>query len=184
MITCSRVAVWLHLYLDGRLQPRHLAPLEAHLQQCAACRQELALLETVQHSLSRLQPEAEPADLTDRIMARVATAELRRMHAEARRFTLRWLDAWLALALATVSTLAFVLLNPALRVSFPVMLARSFPVVAALLGAAGPASLPWVAWIVWIIAGVLLATWFAGAEVRTLWRRSLSQRLPQLRQLW
>lgn len=191
-IGCSRARGWLNLYVDGRLPLRRLRTLEEHVLGCAACRRELALLEGIREALREDEAAAlEPAELHALIVARIAAYETSRREAQAAitaaqartgasSFGLRWADALLAAALATVSTLAFVLLNPDLRGAVPAALLRSFPVVAALLNAPGPGAVAWAAWLVWIVAGVGLALLFAGAEVRMQWRRSLAARLPQL----
>lgn len=197
-ITCARARGWLNLYVDGRLPLGRLRALEAHVLGCAACRRELVMLEGIREALRGDAAEAEtapePAELHALVMARIATYEARRREARAAvaaakaagagaSFGLRWADALLAAALATLSTLVFVLLDPGLRAVVAAALLRSFPGVAALLSAPGPGAVAWAAWLVWIVAGVGLALLFAGAEVRMQWRRSLAARLPQLPQL-
>jgi len=195
-ITCARARGWLNLYVDGRLPLGRLRALEEHVLGCAACRHELAMLEGIREALHGGAAEAapEPAELHALIVARIAAYEARRREAQAAvaaakavgagaSFGLRWADALLAAALATLSTLLFVLLDPGLRMAVPAALLRSFPGVAALLSAPGPGAVAWAAWLVWIVVGVGLALLFAGAEVRMQWRRSLAARLPQLPQL-
>lgn len=189
-ISCARARYWLQLYVDERLDVRRLPVLEQHLGACAACRAELTALETIRGALAPTNLEREPANLTLQIMARVAAVESRRAHARtaARPFAVRWGDALLAALLASVATLSFVLLDPTLRATLPAVFMRSFPHVAALLTAPGPGSIAWVAWFVWVATGLGLAIWFAGAEARSTWRRSLSERVPhqlltQLREL-
>ncbi len=199
-ITCARARGWLNLYVDGRLPLGRLRALEAHVLGCAACRRELVMLEGIREALRGDAAEAEtapePAELHALIVARIAAYEARRREARAAvaaakvagagmgaSFGLRWADALLAAALATLSTLLFVLLDPGLRAVVPATLLRSFPGMAALLSAPGPGAVAWAAWLVWIVAGVGLALLFAGAEVRMQWRRALAARLPQLPQL-
>lgn len=183
-MTCSRARTWLQLYVDGRIEARRLGPLEAHLRGCAACRHELSMLETVCESLSELPTVAEPVGLTNLILARIAAFEVRQAAADVRQFGLRWADALLAALLATMTTLLFVLVDPSLRATVPSLVSHSFPAFVALLTKSGPGSIAWIAWIVWLTVGFGLAFWLAGAEVRSTWRRSVSQHLPQLRQLW
>lgn len=178
-LSCSRARYWLQLYVDERLDVRRLAPLEEHLSVCIACRQELAALEAIRFALRPVNLEREPANLTAQIMARVAAVESRHARAAARSFTLRWGDALLAALLASVATISFVLLDPTLRTTLPAAFIHSFPSVAALLAAPGPGSIAWIAWIVWVVTGLGLAIWFAGAEARSTWRRSLSERVPR-----
>lgn len=189
-LPCSRARYWLQLYIDERLDVRRLPALETHLDTCPACRHELAALEEIRGALAVANLEREPAHLTEQIMARVAAMETRRARtrAAAASFSLRWGDAVLAALLASVATLSFVLLDPTLRSTVPVAFVRSFPSIVALLMAPGPGSIAWVAWIVWVATGAGIAIWFAGAEARSTWRRSLSERVPrqlltQLREL-
>lgn len=180
-LSCSRARYWLQLYVDERLDVRRLPTLEAHLDTCSACRRELASLEEIRGALAATNLEREPENLTGQIMVRVAAVEARRARARAaaRPFSVRWGDAVLAALLASVATLSFILLDPTLRATIPAAFMRSFPSVAALLMAPGPGSIAWIAWIVWVATGVGIALWFAGAEARSTWRRSLSERVPR-----
>jgi anti-sigma factor RsiW len=182
---CARAKALLQLYVDSRLKPAHLAALEAHLDRCTHCQHELALLEAI--CASAAEAVVEPPDLTDRILARIAMSEARRAATTMSTFGLRWGDGLRAVLLATATTLLFILLSPALRLSVGSELNHSFPELAAALLAPGPGSIAWIAWLVWIVAGLVLTLWLAGAEVRSAWRRSLLSRMPQLpqmRQLW
>jgi anti-sigma factor RsiW len=183
-MNCARAEKWLNLYVDGRLDVRQLRLLEEHTHACVACRSELNCLEAIRESLAEFPPVAEPAGLTERILACVAAFESGRSAAHGHQFSLRWADGLLAALLATLTTLLFVLLDPSLRTGVPVALSHAFPGVVALLSMTGPGSIAWVAWIAWVVAGLALAIWFAGAEVRSSWRRSLSHRMPQFPQLW
>lgn len=190
MISCSRATKLLHLYSDSCLDVRHFAPLEAHLRTCAACQRELAWLELVSAACDETVPVIVPAGLAERVMAYItyAEAEQQREHtavaASHRAFALHWGDGVLAALLASVSTLLFTLLDPHLRAFIGGVLFHLLPNMLTLLLAPGPGSFAWAAWIVWVAAGLGLAITLAGAEVRSLWRRSLTQRLPQLHQLW
>lgn len=189
-MSCSRARIWLQLYIDERLDVRRLSALERHLDTCTACRKELTALEAIRGALAPTNLEREPANLTAQILARVAAVELRRARARAvsRPFAVRWGDALLAALFASIATLSFVLLDPTLRATLPAVFTHSFPVIASLLLAPGPDSIAWIAWIVWVSSGLTLAVWFAGAEARSSWRRSVSGRVPrqlitQLREL-
>ena len=181
---CQRASALLQLYMDHRLDYQRLGALEAHLAGCARCRHELDALSAVCAAIAEPEPLAMPADLTDRIMARIADSEAQRALDEHARYGVRWSDARLAALFATVTTLLFVVISPALRVAAGDALRGAFPDLVAALLAPGPGSIAWLAWLVWIVAGVGLTLWLAGAEVRGMWRRSLSQHLPQIPQLW
>jgi len=60
-MTCSKAGDMLSPYLDGELQPRAAARLEAHLSGCARCRAELADLRRAVTAL-RTPPAAVPAE--------------------------------------------------------------------------------------------------------------------------
>lgn len=174
---CRRANTWLQLYIDGRLDPRQLPALEAHLDNCADCQAALGAYELVAQSAGLPEGAPDPVQLTAAIMARIADYEAQKQQqlAAQRQFALRWADALLAALLATLSTLVFALLNPGVRAT----LAHTFPLAATLLGASGPGAIAWSAWIVWIASGTGLTLLLAGAEVRAAWRKRLAARLGQ-----
>ncbi|HEX9058098.1 MAG TPA: zf-HC2 domain-containing protein [Ktedonobacterales bacterium] len=179
-MTCARAAKWLQLYVDGRLDVRHLARLEEHVQECPTCRDDLLLLEIVCQASSALAPTSEPIDLTEAIMLRVAELERRRAAAtQPRVFTPVWADALLAGIMATIATATFLIFQPGLRLMLVSMMAQTL--VSLERGAATDLSglAPWVAWVVWVGIGVALTLWLAGSEVRNGWRRNLMARLPR-----
>jgi anti-sigma factor RsiW len=186
-MNCAQAQRELQLYMDGRLDQRRFYPLEAHLDICERCQDSLKLYEIMQEALTDPLAEKEPANLTALIMARIAVAEKRRTTQVAQPFDWQWRDALLAALLGTTSTLLFLVINPALRTTFFMTIAHSFPMLATLIQANGPGAIPWIACIVWITVGVGLTLWLAGAEVRAAWKRSLTHRIqtrPQFRQLW
>ncbi|HTW20572.1 MAG TPA: zf-HC2 domain-containing protein [Mycobacteriales bacterium] len=76
-MTCEETVVSLGVYVVGALDPAERAEVDAHLEQCAACRAELASLAGLPELLDRLSIEdfplelmAAPADLFDRVAAR------------------------------------------------------------------------------------------------------------------
>ena len=177
-MTCARVRTCLQCYVDGRLSVRRLARVEAHLESCAACRQDLSVLEAVCLGASNLSYVEEPEALTRAIMARVSELEARRT-AGARRFSLGLADALLASALATVVTVIFLWFQPGLREMASASLAHALlPIQRTYLDLVDHWG-SWVAWLVWTGVGLVLAIWFAGGEVRATWRRTLAQRLPR-----
>jgi hypothetical protein len=187
-MNCGRAQQDLQLYIDGRLDQRRFSLVEAHLDSCADCQHTLALYEIVEAALADQRAEREPANLTALIMTRIALSERRKNSPAVQPFAWRWSDALLATVFGTASTLLFLLIHPALRTPFFMTIDHSFPMLATLVQAEGPGSIPWIAWIIWITAGVGITIWLAGAEVRATWRRSLTQRLqlarPEFRQLW
>lgn len=180
---CERASALLQLYVDSRLDFHRMAALDAHLSGCARCRYDLDALNAVHAAVAGPEPIAMPADLTVRIMARIAQSEVRRAAAARDRYRLGWADAKLAALFATATTLLFVLISPALRIAVGGALRGAFPTLVAALLAPGPGAIAWLAWFVWILVGVGLTVWLAGSEVRGMWRRTVSHRLAQMPQL-
>src|SRR2546428_11371652 len=74
LMRCSEAVQQLHLYFNHRLTLKQVRTLEAHIVNCSACYAEMLLLQEVTQSLEYLGLVAEPADMTARIMKRVAVA--------------------------------------------------------------------------------------------------------------
>lgn len=179
---CSRAMIFLNLYVDGRMPTGRFAAVEEHLSECAACRNELAHLEMVATSLAEAPFVAEPERLTTLILARIAGYEANRARARERAFAPRWGDAVLAATLASLTTLLFVFLDPHLRLSILSNLAAFGARVTTLAATPDSGLSAWLLWMAWIGAGCVLTLWLAGAQVRSSWRRTLTHRIPQLRQ--
>lgn len=177
-MTCVHATTWLHLYVDGRLHVRQLARLEAHLETCATCREDLLLLEVVCEAATAVAPIQDPAGLTRLIMSRIAEVEARRVAAAGQRqFGVGWADALLAGAMATLATLIFLMFQPGLRQMVSLTMSQTIVPAERTLGAFLVTSSSWFGWLVWMGIGLLIAVWFAGGEVRAEWRRSLMARL-------
>jgi len=67
-LNCLNTEERLTDYLDGQLQGAERAQLEAHLAECAACRQLAAQVRALSVRLPRLEPEVEPTGLVYRIL--------------------------------------------------------------------------------------------------------------------
>ena len=182
-LKCSRVSGLLQLYVDQRLNTQWEGRLEAHLAGCANCRHDLAVLEAICLASTQDAPIVEPPDLTARILGRVSLYEQHRERPQVVGLGISWADGLRAGLLASATTLFFILLSPALRPALGMQIARTFPTIVKLLLAPGPGSIAWLAWLVWITVGVTLTLWLAGSEVRAVWRRSVTQRLPSFPQL-
>src|SRR6266496_614129 len=61
---CPEANSQLQLYIDNRLSMYQVRELERHIAQCAACQQQLYLLEEVTSALRELPPVVEPIDMT------------------------------------------------------------------------------------------------------------------------
>jgi hypothetical protein len=77
-MNCSKVRDFLPGYLDGALPENgrriSRAAVHEHLSNCAACREELATYQRMQHLLARTQPTAPPQNLSLEIRLALARA--------------------------------------------------------------------------------------------------------------
>ena len=67
---CQKASKQLQLYLDNRLTIDQTRALEAHVANCAACLEELALLEEITQNLHHIKVVIEPDDLNEQIIDR------------------------------------------------------------------------------------------------------------------
>ena len=107
-MTCIEYRRWLSPYVDEQLALRQRAELEAHLQTCVGCREELRALTQMLASLREMEPVAAP-DLLPGIHRRLAQEPWWRV--AVRRFTAPW-PASLpvhGLALAACSALVLII---------------------------------------------------------------------------
>lgn len=188
--TCQRYSVWVPLYLAGTLEPAEAQRLEAHLRRCALCRSDLVAQDAVQVAVHLLPGVADPPQLTERILGRIASYEASRPaprtaqcpvpRAILRSAPSRTVLVWRYSVAAVVLTVAFALLRPVAWASFVSAVTRNLSDLMVLLLAPGPDEISWGVWIlgVGVLAFILLRFWRTDASVT--WRRELSQRLPQL----
>src|SRR5207245_5970345 len=106
----------LQLYIDGRLSLEQMRLLEEHVAECTACREELAMLEEVSHHLSTMQMVAEPVNLHEQIMQRVAMSAPRSSTQPFSSWRPSLGDLLAALLLASVASMGSVFEQPILRV--------------------------------------------------------------------
>ncbi len=182
-MTCKRAAYWLQLYIDDRLERSRLAHLEQHLAACDHCREELALLEQIRDCAQESELVAEPANLTERILDRVAAFEARRA-LRAQEWlpgVPQWALGWRSAVVAMLILLALVIVaDPTAFATMSNSLTNHATSAYTLLLMPGPDSISWGIWAGGIAAGLALAVWFARADASSAWRRAISQRLPQL----
>lgn len=88
-MNCRQVRKWLQPFADGALERRKAAAIEAHLAGCAACREEAALLRTLDAALSAEPTVDPPADMAPAIVNRALARRL----AIRRLMVPRWLEA-------------------------------------------------------------------------------------------
>ena len=70
---CLEVQDNLSAWLDGELAPEVMIQVERHLEGCAGCRRELALLTTLDQALGSLTVPV-PAGLPEKVRARLQSA--------------------------------------------------------------------------------------------------------------
>lgn len=181
-MTCKKAARLLQLYTDGRLPRAQHASLERHLAECAACREESALLDHIVRAARDEELIPEPADLTQRVLDRIAVYEARRaartqewMPAPA-----RWAVGWRAVLAAMMVLAALALLQPGAFATFTQALSRHAELAYNLLMTPGPDSISWWVWAAGALVVGVFMLWFVRAEASAGWRRAISQRFPQL----
>jgi anti-sigma factor RsiW len=180
---CGEAARQLQLYIDHRLTVEQVRALEGHLADCRACQRELCLLEEIATFVRDTSPVAEPADMTARIMQRVAVTPQR---PKDRQFVL-WRPSLAELIavvlLATIATLGVMWQQPSLRTALPFANGHD-PVSLAVfnllhsLADGNTALLLLVLWVVGAALGVFITLILAGSELRSQWFKAMLERLP------
>jgi predicted anti-sigma-YlaC factor YlaD len=182
---CKEATKQLQLYLDNRLTIDQTRALEAHLVTCAACLNDLKILEEVIYSLQTFKVVAEPDDLNAQIMSRVATAASQR-NMPSSRFSL-WrptlLEILVAVVLATIATLGTILQQPSIRALLPIAnghdaLSLAFMNFLRTLMTIDSNTLILALWIVGTILGVCITLILAGSKMRSQLFKAMMERLP------
>jgi predicted anti-sigma-YlaC factor YlaD len=180
---CREAAQKLQLYLDNRLTIEQARTLEAHVANCAACLEELVLLEEVTQNLHTIKVIAEPDDLNEQIMRRVAMTAQR---AKSPRFSLlrpSLAELLVVVLLATIATLGSILQQPSLRALLPFAnghdsLSLAVMSLLHMLTTAGSNTLILALWVIGTALGICITLVVAGNEMRSLWFRAVMERLP------
>lgn len=180
---CAEAVHQLQLYIDSRLTIEQVRALEAHVAGCATCQEELALLEEVARSIHALKVVAEPANLTARIMQRIATSSLQRSIPHFSLLRLSLLELLTAVILATIATIGSILTQPSVRALLPFANehnAFSHTVIDGLQAVASINidTLILACWLVGTILGICITLALAGNEMRAEWLKAVMQRLP------
>lgn len=182
---CKEAAQHLQLYLDHRLTFEQTRALEAHVANCAACLEELTLLEEVTSNLQTFKVVAEPEDLNEQIMRRVAMTALQRSTPTPRFSLLRptLLEIIVAVLLATIATLGSILQQPSLRALLPFAnghdtLSLEFMNLLHMLTSVDSTTLILSLWLIGTFLGICITLVLAGDEVRSQWFKAMMERLP------
>src|SRR5215472_14273091 len=180
---CREAAQKLQLYLDNRLTIEQARALEAHVANCAACLEELVLLEEVTQNLRAVKVIAEPDDLNEQIMRRVAMTAQR---TNSPRFSLlrsSLAELLVAILLATIATLGSILQQPSLRALLPIAnghdsLSLAFMNLLHLLMTVDTTTLILALWVIGTVLGICITLVVAGNEMRAQWFKAVMDRLP------
>ena len=180
---CKKATQLLQLYIDGCLTMQQTRALEAHVASCAACREELDLLQEVAYALRNPGLIAEPADLKMRIMRRIAMAPAR---SEGPKFSLlrpSLPELLVVIFLATFATFGSIVSQPSLRRLLPFAnghdsLSLAFMNVLHLFGSVDSGTLTLAFWVIGTILGVCITLALAGTEMRSQWFKAMMERLP------
>ena len=180
---CREAAQKLQLYLDNRLTIEPARALEAHLATCPTCLEELVLLEEVTQNLRAVKVIAEPDDLNEQIMRRVAMTAQR---TKSPRFSLlrsSLPELLAAILLATIATLGSILQQPSLRALLPIAnghdsLSLAVMNLLHMLTTADSNTLILALWVIGTVLGICITLVVAGNEMRSLWLKAVMERLP------
>lgn len=180
---CSEASKQIQLYIDNKLILRQVRELEAHIALCASCRQELSSLEEVAGSLYSFTLVAEPPDLMEAIMQRIAvsTQQYDSHSFKLWRPSLRELMA--VIILATITTMGIILGQPSLRAVLPIanghdVISLFFLNILHVLTTTEGSTILLILWVVGTILGICITLALAGSEMRTQWYKVMMDHLP------
>lgn len=187
---CNKAIHQIQLYIDHQLTLRQTRVLEAHIASCPSCREELTFLEAVSCGLDSLKFVAEPANMHEQIMHRVARTTARKqqlLHEKQvatgfKLFRPSLSEILAAALLATVATLITLLQLPFMQ-HLPAANGHDpfslfYTQVAHMLTTIDTNTLSLALWIVGTLLGVIITLMVAGNEMRTQWFKAMMERLP------
>jgi hypothetical protein len=177
---CPEANSQLQLYIDNRLSMYQVRELERHIAQCAACQQQLYLLEEVTSALRELPPVIEPTDMTMLIMQRVAMSSRRQSDNQFSLWRPSLAELVAVIVLASITTLSIIWQQPSLRAVLPFAnsLSHTISYVIHLLYSGDMAMIFLVLWVGGTIVGVWITLALAGTEIRSRWLKAMMDRLP------
>lgn len=177
---CPEANSQLQLYIDNRLSMYQVRELERHIAQCAACQQQLYLLEEVTSALRELPPVVEPIDMTMLIMQRVALSSRRQSDNQFSLLRPSLAELVTVIVLASITTLSIIWQQPSLRAVLPFAnpLSQTISHVIHLLYGGDMGMIFLVLWVGGTIIGVWITLALAGTEIRSKWLKAMMDRLP------
>jgi ABC-type uncharacterized transport system fused permease/ATPase subunit len=182
---CKEASQQLQLYLDNRLTIDKVRALETHIANCVTCLEELMLLEEVAYNLQTLKVVAEPDNLNEQIMRRVAMVSSQSTTPNRHYSHLRpsLPELLVAILLATVATLVLILQQPALRALLPFVnghdtLSLAFINILHMLMNVDSNTLILALWVIGTILGICITLALAGNEIRSQWFKAMMERIP------
>ena len=179
---CSEATRQLQLYIDDRQSLDKMRALEAHIATCADCREELFLFEEAVQSVHSFKMVAEPADLTQLIMQRVAVTPQRQLP-DFTQLQPSLTELLLAIFLATFATLGVILAQPSIRAALPFAnghdaISLFFINTLHSLLVLDISTLTWAFWVIGTLLGVCITLLLVGEDVRSQWFKAMMDRLP------
>jgi Putative zinc-finger len=177
---CKKATQLLQLYIDGCLTIQQTRALEAHVAGCAACREELELLQEVAYAVRNPGLIAEPEDLKMQIMQRIAMAPAR---SDVHKFSPLRPSLPQALAIIFLATFGSIVSQPSLRRLLPFAnghdsLSVAFMNILHVFGGIDSGTLTLAFWVVGTIMGICITLGLAGNEMRSQWFKAMMERLP------
>lgn len=185
---CLRASRLLQLYIDGQLDLQQTRALKFHLANCPFCYEDFLLYEEIGQALQGMELVAEPADLTENIMRRVAISEEIAQQERAEKLRQAGLRPSLgelcaAILLATFAMFGIVFGQPAIRRMLPIAngydgVSLFFIHLWSMLTSINSDTLMLGFWVIGTALGIWITLVLVGAELRNSWLRAVMDRLP------
>jgi hypothetical protein len=195
---CSQAHLLLQLYIDNQndnqsnryMTLQQIRMLETHLVDCALCREDALYLQTISRSLDTMEMVAEPADLTEHVMQRIAQSsqivspQVERAASPGQiplRLSLGEMISAIVMATFTMTLIIFT--QPGMRAMLPIAnghdsLSLLFINSWHMLLRVDSHTLLTATWIVGTILGIWITLLVAGSDMRNQWFKAVLNRLP------
>lgn len=94
MMSCEWFLKNIEAYLEGQLERRDQAKMEAHAARCEACRQELEFSKAIARTVQNLPPLSVPEDFLKRINEQIDQQPAIILDTRYKRFQKKWAGGW------------------------------------------------------------------------------------------